>query len=178
MKSQKTNLFYFIFLFIGTVTFFASTPVIANKSVYGYLEPVTLTPDKITLTAKLDTGAETASISAKDIQLYEKKGEEYVKFKVSHPNLEQTLHYNLPIVRHSKIKRRAIDGINNKKFHSRPVVNIEIYFDGKPHKIMVNLIDRSNFSTPMLLGRKALEKVDAIVDSTVANTLLSKNERY
>ncbi len=181
MKShKKTYPFYFVSLLLlgGMVFFLISTPVIAKKSVYGYLEPVTLTSDKITLTAKLDTGAETASISAQDIQLYEKEGEEYVKFKVSHPELEKTLHYNLPIVRYSKIKRRAIDGTQPQKYHSRPVVNLQIYFDGKPYKIMVNLIDRSRFSTPMLLGRKALEKVDAIVDSTVANTLLAKNRNY
>ncbi len=179
MKSQKIYPFYFIsLLLIGAVFFLTSTSVIANKSVYGYLEPVTLTSDKVTLTAKLDTGAETASISAQDIRLYEKEGEKYVKFKVSHPELEQALHFNLPIVRYSKIKRRAIDGAQPKDYHSRPVVNLQIHFDGKPYKIMVNLIDRSRFSTPMLLGRKALEKVDAIVDSTVANTLLAKNKNY
>lgn len=74
-----------------------------------------------------------------------------------------------------QIKRRAIDGTQAQKYHSRPVVKIQIHFDGKPYNIMVNLIDRSRFSTPLLLGRKALEKVDAIVDSTVANTLLVKN---
>ena len=179
MKSQKTYPFYFNFLLlISAVLFLTATPVTANKSVYGYLEPVTLAPDEVTLTAKLDTGAETASISATDIQLYEKEGEAYVKFNVSHPKLEQTLHYNLPIVRYSKIKRRAIDGTQAQKYHSRPVVKIQIHFDGKPYNIMVNLIDRSRFSTPLLLGRKALEKVDAIVDSTVANTLLVKNRGY
>ncbi|PTN13095.1 ATP-dependent zinc protease family protein [Nitrosomonas aestuarii] len=178
MKSQKTNSFYSTILLIVAILLFVSTSAAANKSVYGFLEPVTLTPDKVTLTAKLDTGAETASLSAKDIQLYEKEGEEYVKFKVSHPKLEQALHYNLPIVRHTKIKKRATEGAKTNKYHSRPVVNMKIYFDGKPHKIMVNLIDRSHFSTPMLLGRKALEKVGAIVDSTVENTLLTKNEDY
>jgi hypothetical protein len=49
---------------------------------------------------------------------------------------------------------------------------MQIQFDGKPHTIMVNLIDRSHFSTPMLLGRKALKKLNAIVDSTRKNTLL------
>lgn len=55
---------------------------------------------------------------------------------------------------------------------------MQIYFDGKAHEITVNLIDRSHFSTPMLLGRKALEKVGAIVDSTIENTLLTRNEDF
>lgn len=175
MTSQKKYQNFFISSFILTFLFLTSTAVMAKKSVYGYLEPVMLAPNKVTLTAKLDTGAETASISAKDIQRYEKEGEEYVKFKVSHPEIEQTLHYDLPIVRHAKIKKRVGESTKTEKHHSRPVVNMQIYFDGKPHKIMVNLIDRSHFSTPMLLGRKALEKVGAIIDSTVENTLLTKN---
>jgi hypothetical protein len=176
MTSQNKFQNSFIFSLFLIFIFLFSTAAIAKKSVYGYLEPVTLTPNKVTLTAKLDTGAETASISAKDIHLYEKEGEEYVKFKVSHPKIKQTLHYDLPIVRHAKIKKRATEKPKDKKHHSRPVVNMQIYFDGKPHRIMVNLIDRSHFSTPMLLGRKALEKVGAIVDSTVENTLLTKDD--
>ena len=107
-------------------------------------------------------------VSVRDLTpYYEKDGVEYVKFKVSHPEMEQTLNYDLPIVRHVRIKKRVTESTKTKKSHSRPVVNMQIYFDGKPHEIMVNLIDRSHFSTPMLLGRKALEKVGAIVDSTV-----------
>lgn len=149
------------------------TPVMANKSVYGYLEPVTLYPDKVPLTAKLDTGAVSASISATNIQVYKKKEKEYVKFTVAHPEIGKTLHYNLPVMRHAKIKKRASEK-NGKEttYHSRPEVNMRIHFDGKPYRIRVNLIDRSRFSTPMLLGRKALEKVGAIVDGAVKNTLL------
>ena len=177
MKSQIIKFRYIAILF-AIVFLLKVTPAMANKSVYGYLEPVQLSPDDVTLTAKLDTGAETASISAQDIQLYDKKGEKYVKFTVSHPDLEQILRYDLPLVRHSRIKKRASESNKTEKHHSRPVVNMEIYFDGEPHTIMVNLIDRSHFSTPMLLGRSALEKVGAIVDSTVKNTLLTKSGDY
>ena len=146
----------------------------ANKSVYGFLEPVTLTAKQITLTAKLDTGAETASISAKDITLYEKDGREYVNFTVDHPELDEAVDYSLPLVRHARIKKRAGERTKESTHHIRPVVNMQINFDGQPHSIMVNLIDRSHFSTPMLLGRKALEKLGAVIDSTQKNTLLEK----
>ncbi|SEQ83991.1 Uncharacterized conserved protein [Nitrosomonas sp. Nm51] len=178
MKSQIIKFRYSTVILIATVLLLIATSAMANKSVYGYLEPVQLSPDDVTLTAKLDTGAETASISAQDIQLYKREGEEYVKFTVSHPDLEHSLRYDLPIVRHARIKKRASEGGRTQTHHSRPVVSMKIYFDGQPHSIMVNLIDRSHFSTPMLLGRSALEKVGAIVDSTVKNTLLTKNDDY
>ena len=166
---------YSIALYGIIIFLFFSSPAIANKTVYGYLEPVTLHPEKVSLTAKLDTGAETASISAANIQLYKKGENDYVKFEVAHPKIEQSLKYDLPLVRLSKIKKRAseIDGM--KKNHARPVVNMQIYFDGKPYQINVNLIDRSHFSTPMLLGRKALTKLGVIVDGTIKNTI-QKNQ--
>lgn len=141
-----------------------------NKSVYGYLEPVILYPDKIPLTAKLDTGALTASLSAKDIRLYEKNGKDYVKFKVSHPNIKKALKYDLPVVRIAKIKNRMNEE-KSKRYDPRPVVKIPIYFDGKLYDITVNLIDRTHFTAPMLLGRKALDKLNAVVDSTIKYTI-------
>jgi len=176
-KSIQTNFNYFIVIFTTITLSLIPISTMANKSVYGYLEPVTLlSPDEVTLTAKLDTGAETASISAQDIQLYEKDGEEYVKFTVAHPKMEETLYYDLPIVRHARIKKRASENTETKTHHTRPVVNLPIFFDGESHTIMVNLIDRSHFSTPMLLGRKALKKVGAIVDSTEKHTLLDDDD--
>lgn len=131
---------------------------------------MTLYPDKIPLTAKLDTGAVTASISAEDIYLYTKNDKDYVKFKVFHPEIEETPDYDLPLRRIGTIKKRASDRGSNK-IDTRPVVEILIHFDGKSYQINVNLIDRSHFSTSMLLGREALKKFNAIVDSALENTI-------
>lgn len=155
-----------LFLF-GLIAFLSPA---RDKFVYGYIEPVVLYPDEIPLAAKLDTGAVTSSLSAKDIYIYKKDGKDYVKFKVSHPDIKETPEYDLPVTRIVKIKNRANKEIS-KKYNSRPVVKMPIYFDGKLYNIMVNLIDRSHFSTPMLLGREALDKINAIVDSTAINTI-------
>ncbi len=166
------NLF-FIVLFV-LFAFFSSSTTMAKKSVYGYLEPVTLHPGGISVTAKLDTGAKTASLSATNIHVYERVNEQYVKFKVTHPEIKKNIDYDLPLIRHMKIKGRAIDGSKVNKPHLRPVVGMQIYFDGKPHIINFNLINRSHFSTPILLGRKALAKLGVIVDGAARNTILKK----
>ena len=166
----------FIVLF-ALFSFFSSSTTLAKKSVYGYLEPVALHPDGISVTAKLDTGADTASLSATGIRVYERVSEQYVKFKVSHPEVKEAIDYDLPLVRHVKIKGRAIDDNKVNKPHLRPVVGMQIYFDGKPHIINFNLIDRSHFSTPILLGRKALAKLGVIVDGTARNTILKKKSK-
>ena len=174
MKFQRLILNYYILILFSVVMSFLGTTAfssqIQDKSVYGYLEPVTLYPNEIPLTAKLDTGAVTASLSAKDIHLYKKNDKDYVKFKVSHPNIKEIPKYDLPVVRVAKIKNRASEG-KSKKNDARPVVKIPIHFDGKRYQIKVNLIDRSHFSTPMLLGRETLEKLNAIVDGTAKNTI-------
>lgn len=174
MKIQKIILKYNILILLSVVMSFLGTTAfsshIQGKSVYGYLEPVTLYPNEIPLTAKLDTGAVTASLSAKDIRLYKKNNKDYVKFKVSHPDIKEIPKYDLPVERITTIKNRANEG-KSKKHDERPVVKIPINFDGKHYRIMVNLIDRSHFSTPMLLGRETLEKFNAIVDGTAENTI-------
>lgn len=158
---------------LASVFLLGLTPLTTSakeKSVYGYLEPVVLYPDKIPLIAKLDTGAVTASLSATDIYLYKKNGKRYVKFKVSHPKIEKTLKYDLPVVRIAKIKNRASEE-KSESYDPRPVVKMPIYFDGRLYDIAVNLIDRTHFTAPMLLGRKALDKLNAVVDGTTKYTI-------
>lgn len=171
LKQRYTTLILAgIMMFLPGTTAFAAASSAQAKKVYGYLEPVTLYPDKIPLTAKLDTGAVTASISAKDIALYKRNDKNYVKFKVSHPDIEKTPVYDLPLQAIVTIKKRASE-TGLKKRDTRPVVKIPIHFDGKHYQINVNLIDRSHFSTPMLLGRNALQQLNAIVDSALENTI-------
>ena len=134
MKIQKVILKYYILFLLSVVMSFVGTTAfsshIKDKSVYGYLEPVTLYPNEIPLTAKLDTGAVTASLSAKDIHLYQRNDKDYVKFKVSHPDIKEIPKYDLPIEHITKIKNRASEG-KSKKNDVRPVVKIPIHFDGK-----------------------------------------------
>lgn len=175
MKSQKHSLSYYSrLILLSVVTLTLGTNAFSSqnqdKSVYGYLEPVTLYPYEIPLTAKLDTGAVTASLSAKDIQLYKKDDKDYVKFRVSHPDIKEKPKFDLPVERMARIKNRASEG-KSKKSDKRPVVKMPINFDGQRYQINVNLIDRSHFSTPMLLGRKSLAKLNVIVDGTVKNTI-------
>ncbi len=174
MKFLKLSGKNYIFIILTVMIFTPGTNAFSSqkqdKSVYGYLEPVTLYPNEIPLTAKLDTGAVTASLSAKDIKVYKKNDKDYVKFEVSHPDIKGKPKYDLPVERIANIKNRASEG-KSKKSDERPVVKIPIHFDGKRYKIKVNLIDRSHFSTPMLLGRKTLAKLNVIVDGTTKNTI-------
>lgn len=79
--------------------------------------------------AKLDTGAKTASLSARDIKRFKRDGESWVRFYLaiddahSHP-IER------PLAR-QKIKRRSgVTTPSRTNYTSRPVISLEWYGQG------------------------------------------------
>jgi len=137
-----------------------------NKLVYGYLEEATLVDQHITLPAKLDTGAKSASLYAKRIRPIEIDGKAYLQFVV--PTKAGDVPFRCAYVGDVNIKARSgeIAGTRLKNlFIKRPVVNMPIRLGGETRTIRVNLANRRRFSYPLLLGREALIAFDALVDA-------------
>lgn len=142
--------------------------VAANKTVYGLNEYATLSDIDLQVAAKLDTGAKTASLSARDIKHFTRNGETWVRFYLAiddahaHP-IER------PLARVSKIKRRAgdYDPDDEKKYTARPVISLDVCMGTAIHSIEVNLTDRSAFQYPLLIGSEALKRFDALVDPSL-----------
>lgn len=59
-------------------------PVMAeeDKPVFGWVEKSTLEPWGVEVKAKLDSGALTSSMDARDIETFDKDGEEWVRFRL------------------------------------------------------------------------------------------------
>lgn len=139
----------------------------ADKTIYGLNEYVSLDID-VEVAAKLDTGAQTASLSARDIERFKRDGERWVRFYLAiddahaHP-IER------PLARISKIKRRAgdVDSDDEKTYTARPVVELDVCMGGVRREIEVNLTDRSAFQYPLLIGSDALKRFDALVDPSL-----------
>ena len=101
--------------------------IAAEKTVYGLNDYAQLAGIDLELAAKLDTGAKTASISAREIKRFKRNGESWVRFYLaidtahSHP-IER------PLARVSKIKRRAgdYDPDEDKNYTARPVIALDI----------------------------------------------------
>ena len=140
----------------------------AEKTVYGLNEYAELAGINLQVAAKLDTGAKTASLSARDIKRFKRDGESWVRFYLasddahSHP-IER------PLARVSKIKRRSgdYDPQADKNYTSRPVISLEICMGKALRTIEVNLTDRSAFQYPLLIGSEALKRFDALVDPSL-----------
>jgi hypothetical protein len=148
--------------------FFSGMSVAADKTVYGLNEYARLADIDLELAAKLDTGAKTASLSARDIKRFKRNGESWVRFYLAidaahaHP-IER------PLARVSKIKRRAgdYDPEEGKHYTARPVIALDICMGNALRSIEVNLTDRSAFQYPLLIGSEALKHFDALVDPSL-----------
>lgn len=152
-------LIFFLCLFLLPAAAFAE-----GKKAYGLHEKVIL-PDvsPAPLEAKLDTGADTCSLGADDIRIFEKEGEDRVRFT---PQVKGAPEMELPLSRHSRIKQRSGDTGDSTSIR-RPVVMLNICFDGNAYEIEVNLTDRSRFSYPLLIGAGALVEFGAVVDPSL-----------
>lgn len=142
-----------------------------EKEIFGLHEYVYFEKFDISIEAKLDTGATTSSISAIDIEEFERDDDDWVRFRLAFDDAPDET-YELPVVRISKIKRRS-DDINSeteKSYSTRPVVELEVTMGNQTKEIEVSLTDRRRFKYPFLVGSKALRKFDAVVDPSIRFT--------
>ena len=136
-----------------------------SKTIYGYIEKATLTQKDLTLSAKLDTGAKTASLNATKIHEIHKHGKTYLSFVV--PSKEGDVAFECEYVGKVKIKMRTGEHQINallRKNVQRPVVLMSIRLNNTEKIIRVNLTNRSRFIYPLLLGREALIAFDGVID--------------
>jgi len=137
----------------------------AEPTLYGRYEYIKLPEIGETLKAKMDTGALTASLSAKNIQTFTRDGEEWVRFQLATPDADSKV-YEHKVSRISKIKNRADEDDDKDEVNvaKRPVVDLDMCLGNVKRTVEVNLTDRSNFNYPLLIGAKALREFGAAVN--------------
>lgn len=134
-----------------------------GKLIFGWVEEVVVSRSAFTMHAKLDTGADTSSLDAQDIERFERDGKPWVRFTLSGEEPGQNTTLERPLSRDVLIKRHR--GPSQR----RPVVTVPVCLGPFLMDIEVSLIDRSHFNYPVLIGRAAMEGV-AVVDAERALT--------
>ena len=121
-----------------------------QKRVVGWKEHAALPDLKIKdVIAKMDTGANLASIDASEIK-YSTKGEvKHVNFKVMKRN-NTVRKTSAPLAGFKRIKS------SNGDVERRPYIKTTLLVDGIAKKIELTLTDRGPMDYTMLIGRKAL----------------------
>ncbi|WP_112478241.1 ATP-dependent zinc protease [Vibrio variabilis] len=152
-------------------------PIIAPKAssstpvVLGSVEQVHLDILDRSFDARVDTGAVTSSLSASDIQAFERDGKQWVKFKLldEKSRKENDRWIEAPVIRYVKIRQST-----SEKMERRAVVELWIRV-GKIHeKAQFTLADRSQMTHPILLGREFIKDI-ALVDVS-QQYILSSNK--
>ena len=126
------------------------------KDIYGWIEPVKVTEQAVLLPAKLDTGADTSSLDARDAKRFERDGVEYVRFDLVHSSHGAPLTLEYPVTRDALIRRHG------REPDRRPVVALRLCLGNIEREIEFTLADRGVFDYPVLLGRNALEGIGVI----------------
>jgi len=124
----------------------------SSKLMVGQLEQVWLQNLQLALPARIDTGAETASLDARNIELFERNGRRWVRFEILHPKTGEPL----PVER--KLKRMvAIVQSNTPDSERRAVIKMGITIGDISQTAEFTLSDRSHLDYQVLVGRNILK---------------------
>jgi hypothetical protein len=121
-----------------------------EKITIGEVEDVLLMPWGVRLPTRIDTGAATSSLDARDLKVKDNMAE----FKL--PKKFGNLRIHLPVIGWQDIRSADFK-------EKRPVVEITICMGPKVLHAEVNLNDRSTVKYPLILGRNVL-KDNFVVD--------------
>jgi hypothetical protein len=109
--------------------------------------------------AKLDTGAQTSSLHAYDITVFERDGGDWVRFHVRpwQESIEDEVVVECPV--HDRRRVRSSSG----HVQERIVVKMTVVLIGRKVSIEVTLSNRDAMGFRMLIGREALRRGFAVV---------------
>ena len=118
------------------------------KRIIGAVENVRLVPPNAVLKARIDTGAKTTSIDARNITPFERDGKQWVRFICVDGEKEHTIEKK--VIKTVQIKRHG------EESQDRYVVKMRIILGNVSQLISVNLNDREAYLYPVLIGRNFL----------------------
>jgi len=122
-----------------------------SKQVIGAVEQVYISPPGILLTARIDTGATTSSLDARNIEPFERDGKRWVRFEIMDQENEEPILLECRVVRKVKI----IQAITEEK-ERRYVVELLVALGNVTRTAEFTLSDRGHVEYPVLIGRNIL----------------------
>jgi hypothetical protein len=137
--------------------------------VIGEVETVILLPHRITLEARIDTGANTNSIDARNIESFERDGKRWARFELVDRASDERVQIERPVTRDVRIKGDHGDG-------QRLVVTLKFAMGNEVFDQEFTLNDRTTMTYPVLIGRNGLDGI-AVVDVARKHVLTTVVER-
>ncbi|WP_320151350.1 RimK/LysX family protein [uncultured Tolumonas sp.] len=130
----------------------------APPKVFGWVEKAVLLPGALPLNVKMDTGALTSSLDARDLERFRKDGRDWVRFVVEVQDDHDQPHsmsYEREVQR--DVLLRGAGGADH-----RPAVLMQICIGDQVYEEQFTLRDRGDMKYPVLIGRRTIEHLGLI----------------
>ncbi|MFP3982090.1 MAG: RimK/LysX family protein [Desulfurivibrionaceae bacterium] len=122
-----------------------------DKLVVGRAENVRLTPPGHIFPARIDTGATTSSLDARDLEAFERDGDPWVRFKLKDTEEDNLYEIEKEVVRHVRILQAS-----SPEPERRPVIELQFQLGGIKMVEEFNLEQREHLTHKVLIGRNIL----------------------
>ncbi|PKF60499.1 hypothetical protein CW745_14920 [Psychromonas sp. psych-6C06] len=126
-----------------------------DKTILGQAEWVYVSKVKDNFKGRIDTGAATSSINAVDIERFERDGEKWVRFNLTHKEGKKAQMIEAKIIRIAKIVQSSKPGEETE----RPVIQLHVRIGDVAHLTEFTLTDRLHMEYPVLIGRTFMQDV-------------------
>ncbi|MDN6320662.1 MAG: RimK/LysX family protein [Marinobacter sp.] len=125
-----------------------------GKVVIGEVEDFYLAGPGLIYKARIDSGAETSSIDARNVTRFERDGSNWVRFDVPVPDSEEFTTLEKEISRRVKVIQASTN-----EAERRVVVELQFTIGDHQQVAEFTLADRSNLTYQVLIGRNVLRDV-------------------
>ena len=126
-----------------------------DKTILGQSEWVYVSTAKDNFKGRIDTGAATSSINAVDIERFERDGEKWVRFNLTHAKGDKSEIIEAKVVRIAKITQSS----NPDENVERPVVELHVRIGDVANLTEFTLTNRLHMEYPVLIGRTFMQDV-------------------
>ena len=127
-----------------------------DKILVGELERIWVDPPGMAIVARIDTGAQSSSLTAENLVEFERDGDNWVRFDVVVKEQSTTLERE--VVRYVRVYQQA-----DPEGSRRPVVSMRLRLGNIQDSFEFTLADRSHLDYQSILGRNFLTDI-ALVD--------------
>lgn len=134
-----------------------------RKLLVGRREQVWIESLQLALPARIDTGAETASLDARNVEKFERNGKAWVRFDIVHPENGEAVSMEHEVTRYVRILQST-----SEKPERRAVIELGIVIGDIRQEAEFTLSDRSHLDFQVLVGRNILRDL-MIVDVGQSN---------
>lgn len=126
---------------------------LTDKQIVGLREQVLINGLDIVMPARISTGVANSVLDARNMQMFERNGEEWVRFTVYNPKSKEP-----HVLERKRLRFQTVQSVNETS-DRRPVVEMRFTIGRLVQRGEFILADRTDSEYPVLIGRNLLRDV-------------------